>query len=91
MNPQHIWQEFEEISGNRGNWESHWDEIARQVWPAYQGSFNAQTSPGEKRTEYMYDSTALLALDRFSSILDSLLTPRNATWHQLMPSNPDLM
>jgi hypothetical protein len=30
-------------------------------------------------------------LKRFGSILDQLLTPRNQTWHRLVPSDPYLL
>jgi len=33
----------------------------------------------------------MIALGRFGAILDSLLTPRNQTWHRLKPSEDELM
>jgi len=84
--------EFKLLSGNRGTWESHWQEIAERVLPAYSNTFfaNSYNTPGEKKTEFIYDSTASIALKRFGAILDSLLTPRNTTWHRLVPSDPEL-
>jgi hypothetical protein len=38
----------------------------------------------------MFDSTASAALTKFGAILDSLLTPRNQTWHRLIASDPSL-
>lgn len=83
------------LSGDRGNFESHWLEIAERMIPAHRNQFNSYshgnlTTKGEKRTEFIFDSTAVLALDRFSAILDSLLTPRNQTWHRLMASDVNL-
>lgn len=77
--------------GSRGNWESHWQEIAERIWPSVSKKFktNFQTE-GEKRTEFLFDSTASIALNRFASILDSLLTPRNQKWHSLITSDPTL-
>lgn len=85
-------REFGEVSGNRGNWERQWQEIAERVWPNYSWTFNPYwyTSPGQKKTFQLYDSTASLALNRFGAILDSLLTPRDSKWHKLMASNNDL-
>lgn len=85
-------EEFGRISGDRGNWESHWQEIAERVLPAYSHTFNRNSfrTPGEKRTEFIFDSTASVALKRFGAILDSLLTPRNSTWHRLLVSEPQL-
>lgn len=84
--------EFKQISGDRGTWESHWQEIAQRVLPSYSNVFNTNSmqTPGAKRTEHIFDSTAAMALKRFAAILDSLLTPRNATWHRLMASDDAL-
>lgn len=85
-------REFGQLSGARGAWESHWQEISERVLPSYSNSFNTHSSrtPGSKRTEFIFDSTASIALKRFAAILDSLLTPRNTTWHRLVPSIPEL-
>lgn len=88
-----IIKEYEQLSGNRGNFESHWREIAERMLPLHSKAFNATQqlrTQGEKRTEFILDSTAVIALDRFASILDSLLTPRNQTWHRLLASDPVL-
>lgn len=87
-----VLREFEKLSSNRGTWESHWTEIAERMFPAQANLFfaNSMSTKGDKRTQEIYDSTAPIALTRFGSILDSLLTPRNQTWHRLVPSNPHL-
>ncbi|TXG77589.1 phage head-tail adapter protein, partial [Candidatus Dojkabacteria bacterium] len=90
---EEVCQEYQRLSGDRGNFESHWLEIADRVIPAHRNMFQAQgmlSSKGEKRTEFIFDSTASIALNRFSAILDSMLTPRNGTWHRVLPSNRDL-
>lgn len=88
-----ICDEFKKLQGERATAESHWEEIARLVLPSYSGVF---TSPetrieGQKRTEYQYDSTAGSALVKFASVMESMLTPRNQTWHRLVPSDPYLL
>ncbi len=62
------------------------------MWTAMSWKFNPYwySSPGQRKTEYVFDSTAALALNRFGAIMDSLLTPRNSKWHSLQASNPDL-
>lgn len=86
-------REFDQVSSERGTWESHWQEIAERVLPSHSNSFNAnsETTPGGKRTDNIFDSTASIALDRFGAILDSMVTPRNAMWHRLLPSDPYLL
>lgn len=88
-----ICDEFRRMQGDRSNWESHWEEVARLVLPSYSGVFASQgfRSPGEKRTEHQFDSTAGSALVKFASVMESMLTPRNQTWHRLLPSDGYLL
>jgi hypothetical protein len=87
-----ICRDFESLRGNRSTWESHWDEIALRVLPSYSGLFlsGGARTPGEKRTREIYDATAAVALNRFAAIMESLLTPRNQTWHRLMVNDAAL-
>ena len=51
--------EFNSASATRGNFESHWEEVSRLALPAYSGTFNNggnQITPGEKKTQSLYDS-----------------------------------
>jgi len=86
-----ILSEFNHVKGNRGNWESHWTEIAERFIPSQSQQFKSKgsnSSNGSKNTEFIFDSTPTIALNRFAAILDSMLTPRNSTWHKLGASNP---
>lgn len=89
---QEIIKCFQRLSGARTLWEGHWDEIAQRVIPASSGMFSAGSfrNPGQKKTEFVFDATASVALSRFGAILDSLLTPRNQTWHRIKASDPKL-
>ncbi|WP_414479831.1 portal protein, partial [Pseudomonas aeruginosa] len=72
--------------GDRGNWESHWTEIAELVLPSYSDMFQSQTNyptPGQKKTDKLFDATAPGALTRFASVMESILTPRQQTWHNI--------
>lgn len=82
---------YNQESGRRGTWESHWQEIADRFYPLSSEDFQTKFSTkGNKRNQEIYDSTAMIALGRFAAILDSLLTPRNQTWHKLSPSIEEL-
>jgi hypothetical protein len=88
-----IIKEQAELAATRGNWESQWQEISERFWPNHSRLFQSggQTpTEGDKRTEFIFDSTPCVALNRFGSIMDSLLTPRNQTWHRVQASNPYL-
>lgn len=83
-------REFGALQTYRAIFAAHWEEVAELVMPTsrntfYYGNYNF---PGLKKTDRQVDATAMLALSRFASILDSLLTPRNLTWHML-GSNSD--
>ena len=88
-----IIREWGVVQGNRGVWESHWQEIAERIFPSMSWQFNPYwyTTPGQKRTWFIFDSTATIALGHFGAILDSMLTPRNSTWHGLRASDASLM
>lgn len=90
---EEVLRDFAQASQNRFNWEEHWEQIAQRVLPDYRNTFryNNYRTPGEIRTQYQYDSTAALALQRFSAIMTSLLTPDNEIWHRLRASDMDLM
>ena len=90
---ERIIEDAEKERGNRGVWESHWEEIAERILPAYKGNFLSRglQTPGEKRTEDMVDATGAIALTRFSATMESMLTPRASKWHSLKPSDNYLM
>lgn len=81
--------EFQQLQTWRAVFAQHWEEIAELIDPPsrntfYYGTFNW---PGQKKAERQVDATAMLALERFKAILDSLLTPRNMTWQYLEADN----
>lgn len=81
---------YEQESGRRGTWETHWQEIKERIYPGTADFSTKFTTPGSKRNEQVFDSTAAVALNRFAAILDSYLTPRNQTWHRVMSSIDEL-
>lgn len=88
-----IIQDFNYLFGLRGNWNTHWTEIAQRVLPDHSylfQNYSQLTQMGDKRMTQIYDSTGVLALQRFGAIMDSLLTPRNQQWHQLKANDPML-
>lgn len=86
-------QEFGQLNLWRSTTAAHWEEIAELIDPAsrntfYYGNYNW---PGQKKTDRQVDATGMMALGRFSAILDSLLTPRNQLWHQLASDDTEVM
>ena len=88
---QDILTKQSQMESDRSIFESHWKEVAELVLPR-QDDFQSPNRPeGEKRTEKIFDSTAVLALDRAASAIDSLITPATQMYHQLAPEDDSLM
>lgn len=88
-----ILREMAQAESNRGNWDSHWEQVARLVWPAQAGFFSSRdnTTPGQRKGQDVYDSTAPIGLTRFAAVMESMNTPRNSKWHRLGALNQDAM
>lgn len=86
---EELCQMFKSIRGDRGTWETHWEEVAERVLPRQMG-FTGDRTPGEKRTQKIFDSRPMIALDRFASVMDSMLTPRQSKWHNIRTTNEEL-
>lgn len=80
---------FNHLRGNRGTWEAHWEEIAEVFLPRQIG-FTGTRTKGEKKTQKIFDSKPMMALERFASVMDSMLTPRQQKWHNLRTTVPEL-
>ena len=79
----------DELASDRATWESHWEEIAKRVFPR-QAFFTSKGTAGQRNTYEMFDATAALALERYAAVIESMLTPRTQKWHQLTVSDDDL-
>jgi hypothetical protein len=82
-------RQFESLVGDRANWDQHWEEVAERVLPRQRG-FVGERQDGEKKTQKVFDSKPMLALDRFAAVMDSMLTPRAQRWHNLRTSDEAL-
>lgn len=88
-NVQELIARYERLRADRAVWDAHWQETAERVLPRA-AEFTTRNQAGSKRTQKVFDSTAQLALERFASAMESLLTPRSSRWHSLKVSNPEL-
>lgn len=85
-----ILQYQSQLETDRAIWDSHWHEIAERVLPRQDDFLNARRMEGEKRTEKIFDSTAVLAADRAASAIDSLITPADQQYQGLAPEDDRL-
>lgn len=86
-------KEFGEMQTQRAILNQQYEEIARLIDPPASNTFffGSWNPEGTKKTQSQVDATGMMALERFSSICNSLITPRNQTWHGLAASDPYLM
>lgn len=80
---------YHDLKGKRGNWETHWEEIAERILPRQIG-FTGDRTDGEKKTQKVFDSKPMVALERFAAVMDSMLTPRQSRWHNLRTTDENL-
>lgn len=80
--PTRLMRQYGVMCDARRPWENHWSQIARRVLPRGD-SFNGQQSPGGRRTQDIFDSTATLGLDKFAAAMEGLVAPRAQRWHGL--------
>lgn len=79
----------EQLATDRANFNSLWQQVAERILPG-EANFTAQRTPGEARTERVYDATASLGLRKYAAIIESLSMPRTTEWHQLQPEEESL-
>lgn len=74
-----------------GTWDSLYSQIAERVLPRGDIFQGKNTTKGQDRTELQYDATPALALTRFASALESMLTPSIKKWHRLVVDDQRIM
>lgn len=78
-----------QLQSDRANFDSMWQQIAERMLPG-SAQFTTQLMVGAQQTEKMFDATAALAVRKFATILESMLTPRTQQWHKLKAADDAL-
>ncbi len=73
-----IVSDWERRKGNRGTFESHWQQCADYEMP--NRDYIVSRSPGQKRMQRIYDAAPLLAGQEFANGIDSLSTSNTLQW-----------
>jgi len=73
---------FQTLRTMRSTWESHWQEIADYMLPR-KADITQQRTRGDKRTEHIYDGTAIHALELLGASLHGMLTNAASPWFTL--------
>ncbi len=77
------------LQSDRANFENLWQQIAERMLPG-SAQFISKRTPGTPQTDKMFDATAALALRKYATILESMLTPRTQRWHRLKAADEGL-
>ena len=73
---------FSTLQQQRLHWESHWQEIADFIIPR-KADITKTRTPGDKRTDLVYDGTAIHAAELMSASLHGMLTNAATRWFSL--------
>ena len=73
---------FDRLKSNRQNWESHWQEVADYMQPR-KADVTKTRSKGDKRTELIFDSSPMQAVELLAASLHGMLTNPATTWFSL--------
>lgn len=78
-------QRLEDLVTDRAPLNAQCEEVAGLILPSHVGTFTAPgtISPYVRKTDQQVDANGMMALSRFMAICDSMLTPKNQTWHGL--------
>ncbi len=75
-----IIERFEKADEERTNWVHLWDECYNFAFPRRTGFYD--TVSGAQRTDEIYDSSTVHAVDEFASRMQAGLTPSFAKWFE---------
>ena len=79
---KNLLKRFDRLKSQRQNWESHWQEVADYMMPR-KADVTKSRSKGDKRTELIFDSSPLQAVELLAASLHGMLTNPSTPWFSL--------
>lgn len=73
------------LKGERGVWDTLWQDIADLVMPRKAEILTRQSAPGTERTSQIYDNTAIYANQTLANGQLSYMTPADSRWFVFDP------
>ena len=80
---------YQDLSNSRTNWEKHWQELADYMLPR-KADITKKRTQGDKRTDLIFDGTAIHAVELLASSLHGMLTSPSTPWFSMRYRNPSL-
>ena len=84
-----LMKRYQTLQTNRSHWESHWQELGDYVCPR-KADITKKRTGGDKRTELIFDGTAIHAAELMSASLHGMLTNAATPWFDLRYENDEL-
>jgi len=88
-NYEYIKKRLDRLGQERGTWEVNWQEILDYVMPRKADIVTLRTR-GEKRTEVLFDSTAITANNLLAASLQGTLTSPSLPWFSIKLRDEEL-
>jgi hypothetical protein len=79
---KNIMARFDRLKTGRQNWETHWQEVADYMQPR-KADVTRTRSKGDKRTELIFDSSPIQAVELLAASLHGMLTNPSTPWFSL--------
>lgn len=86
---RHLLTRHQMLKDDRTNWEPAWQEMADYYVPN-KAPIVTLRQAGTKRTEKLFDSTALDCVARLTAAMQGNITPKQSKWFYLKMRNEDL-
>lgn len=77
------------LQSQRSNWEQHWQQLADYMLPR-KADITKKRAKGDKRTELIFDGTAIHAVELLASSLHGMLTSPSTPWFSMRYRDPAL-
>jgi len=81
--------EFQWLWSKQGNFRIIWNNTAQFVMPAWD-NFVGEFAEGVNRSYRQFESTGMVANERFAAAIEAMLTPRTQVWHLLKAADEEL-
>jgi hypothetical protein len=81
--------DYQYLWSQQGNFRALWNQAAQFVLPA-NDNFIGWFAEGVNRNTRIFDSTGVIALERFAAAMEAILTPRSQIWHKLKADDEEL-
>jgi len=78
---RHI-KRYERLKGDRGTWESHWQDVCNYTLPI-KATITGSRTPGQETENKLFDSTAVDSNEKFATGMYNYMTPPGKRWFML--------